>query len=96
MTQDDVVRRVRTYVDDNFLFAPGSTAIADDASLVALGVVDSLGVMELLLFLEQEFGIVAADDEITESNLGSFAGIAAFVMSKSTSVPVPAVADRAG
>ncbi len=95
MTRPEVVQRIRSYVDDNFLYAPGSGAIADDASLLTLGVIDSLGVMELLLFIEQEFGIVATDDEITEDNLGSFAGIADFVVGKSANTLEPAIADRA-
>jgi acyl carrier protein len=95
MTRADVVQRIRSYVDDNFLYAPGSGAIADDDSLLTLGVIDSLGVMELLLFIEQEYGIVAADDEITEHNLGSFAGIADYVVGKSVTALEPAIADRA-
>lgn len=86
MTRTEVIQRVRAYVDDNFLYARGSAYIDDDAALLALGVIDSLGVMELLMFLEQAFGIVAADDEITEANLGSFSGIADFVIAKTALV----------
>jgi acyl carrier protein len=82
MTHSEIIRRVRAYVDENFLYAQGSAAIADDASLLALGVIDSLGVIELLMFLEQEYGVLAADDEITETNLGTFRGIAAFVLAR--------------
>lgn len=82
MTHSQILQRVRAYVDENFLYAQGSAAIADDASLLALGVIDSLGVIELLMFLEQEYGVLAADDEITETNLGTLRGIASFVLAK--------------
>lgn len=96
-----VVQRARAYVDEHCLYARGSASIDDDASLLSPGVIDSLGVMELLMLNEQESGIVAADDELTDENLGSFSGIANRVGAKFVTVsnsPTKAsdgVADRA-
>jgi acyl carrier protein len=41
-----------------------------------------MGVMELMEFLDSEFSVTPADDEITEANLGTLASIARFVAAK--------------
>ncbi|TMC25927.1 MAG: acyl carrier protein [Chloroflexi bacterium] len=41
--------------------------------------IDSMGVMELIAFLRDEFGIAVADEDITESNLGTMTDIARYV-----------------
>jgi acyl carrier protein len=54
----------------------------DDDPLLERGVVDSMGIAEMLTFLDDEFGVKVADDEITEDNLGSLRAIATFVLRK--------------
>jgi acyl carrier protein len=46
------------------------------------GIIDSMGVVELVQFLETEFRVEIRDDDITEDNLGSLAAIASFVAAK--------------
>jgi acyl carrier protein len=46
------------------------------------GIVDSMGMMELIDFLEEQFGVQPADDEITEENFATLARIAGFVARK--------------
>jgi acyl carrier protein len=53
--------------------------LGDDDRLLERGVVDSMGIAELIAFVESEFGIVAAEDEISEANFGSLRSIANFV-----------------
>ena len=80
MTQ--ILERTRAYVRENFLYMRPDFALGDDDPLLAKGVIDSMGVMELLGFLGSEFGITAADEEVTEDNLGSLNAIARFVDAK--------------
>lgn len=61
--------------------APGQSLDADE-SLVQRGVIDSTGVLELVAFLEQRYGIRVGDDEITTDNLDSLNAIAAFLRRK--------------
>jgi len=56
--------------------------LGDDDPLLAKGVIDSMGVMEMIGFLTSEFGIAVADEEVTEENLGSVSAIARFVTGK--------------
>jgi acyl carrier protein len=54
--------------------------LGDQDRLLQRGVIDSMGVMELLAFLRSEFAVVVADEDITESNLGTLADIARYVL----------------
>jgi acyl carrier protein len=78
----DILERTRAYVTANFLYMRPDFALGDDDALLAKGVIDSMGVMELIGFLSAEFGITIADEEITEANLGSLQSIARFVAMK--------------
>lgn len=71
--------RVRAFFRDNF-YVDGD--IAGDASLLAEGVIDSTGVLELIAFLEESFGITIEDHEMVPENLDSVDAIAAFVGKK--------------
>lgn len=80
--EDSIVRRVRDYVKATFMYTRPDAELGPDEALIGSGIIDSMGVMELIEFLESEFGIVVADDEITEENLGTLASIRAFLLSK--------------
>lgn len=71
--------QVRSFVVDNFLFGDHATPLADDQSLIESDVMDSTGVLELVSFIEERFGIAMADAEIVPANLDSVARIVAFV-----------------
>lgn len=74
--------RLRTFLASNFLLSDAEFPYPDDASLLAEGVLDSTGVLELLQFLEQEFGVVTLDAEAIPQHLDSVARILAFVERK--------------
>lgn len=72
---------VRSFILTNF-YVPETISLADDMSLLELGIVDSTGVLEVTSFLEREYGIDIADDEIVPANMDSIRAIAAFVDTK--------------
>jgi len=78
----EILERTRTYVRDNFLYMLPDFLLGDDDPLLAKGVIDSMGVLELLSFLETEFGVSVPDEEVTVANLGSLSAIARFVAAK--------------
>jgi acyl carrier protein len=82
LTAATIADRARTYVRDNFLYMRPDWPLQDDAPLLGSGVIDSIGVIELVEFLQREFGCSIAEDEITEANLGSLSAIARFVHTK--------------
>lgn len=74
--------QVREFITQNFLLASEATAIGSDASLLDAGIVDSMGVLELVQFLEETYSFEIADDEIVPGNLDSIDGIVAFIDTK--------------
>ncbi len=81
-----IQERVRQFVVENFYVADPSE-IGDDTLLVSSGYVDSTGMLEVISFLEAEFGIRIDDRETTPENLESVARIAAFVARKRQLAP---------
>jgi acyl carrier protein len=80
--------QIRSHLAKNFLFSTNGFPYEDDASLLEAGVVDSTGVLELILFVEESFKIEVADNEVTPENFDSVNRIAAYVERKA-SVPEP-------
>jgi acyl carrier protein len=83
MHEADTIRdRIRAYVADNFLMGASRDALQDDASFMAHGLLDSTGVLELVSFLEEQFGFEIANEEVVPENLDSLRAIEAFVQRK--------------
>ncbi len=80
----DVLRdKIRDFILENYLFTPDTTALGLDDSLLERGIVDSSGMMEIILFIEEQRGIVMRDDEMVPDNLDSVNKITKFVQGKS-------------
>ena len=60
----------------------GITQIDPNENLLSKGIIDSHGVMELVGFLEERFGITVADEDLSPENFESVANIDAFVARK--------------
>lgn len=73
-----IAQRVRQFIAENFFVSDPST-LEDDVSLITSGFVDSTGLLEVIAFLEAEFGIRIADDETVPENLETIGRIATFV-----------------
>jgi acyl carrier protein len=71
--------QIRQYIEDNFLFREDIDAIGDTDSLLDAGLIDSTGILELVAYLESQFAIVVADQDIVPENLDSIERIDAYV-----------------
>ena len=58
------------------------TFFGDDSSLLNSGIIDSMGVQELLIFLEEEFKITIYEEDLQPGNFETIATMVAFVQSK--------------
>ena len=70
------------YINENFLYLQPDLELSDEDRFLELGVIDSTGVVELVGEVEERYGITVEDNEITEDNFGSLAGLVRFVASK--------------
>ena len=76
---------VRSFIESSFL--PGSPVmrIDDSTSFLDTGLIDSAGVLELVDFLEEQFGITVEDEELVPKNLDSISNICRYLESKDDS-----------
>ena len=70
--------KVRAFVTTNFYVADAST-LKDEQSLLDAGIVDSTGVLEIVQFLERDFGIKVEDTEIVPENVESILRITQYI-----------------
>ena len=73
--------KVRDFVVKSFLFGDGAL-LRDDTSFLEEGIIDSTGILELVMFLEETYGIEIKDSELVPDNLDSLQNIARFVRNK--------------
>jgi acyl carrier protein len=78
-------KEVRDFIVSNFLFGDGAT-LQEDTSLLDSGTVDSTGVLELIMFLEEKYRLRIDPDEVTPDNLDSINKIVRFLIEKRTAV----------
>ncbi len=78
MSTMDAKRSIRSFITDNFFV----DEFADEDSFLNTGIVDSLGLLQLVGFVEEEFGITVADTELVPDNLDSVTRVATFVERK--------------
>ncbi len=77
MQTADIEHEIQTFLVDNFLFGRVEE-LREDEPLLG-NVIDSTGVMELVMFLQDRFGITVEDGEVTTENLDSVKNAARFV-----------------
>jgi acyl carrier protein len=80
----DIRGAVREFIRSNFYVADG---VGDDESLLETGILDSTGVLEVVAFLETQFGIALADGEIVPENLETIARMSVFVERRLEAIP---------
>ena len=69
---------IRQFIVDNFLFGDDG-GLKNDDSFLDRGLIDSTGIMEVVAFIEEEYGIEVLDEELVPQNLDSVNNIAAFI-----------------
>ena len=77
MQTTDIEHEIRTFLVNNFLCGRDEGLRVEEPLLG--NVIDSTGVMELVMFLQERFAITVEDDEVTTENLGSMKNAVAYV-----------------
>lgn len=77
----DYAERIETFVHARFPLAR-ERGIARDESLLDEGILDSLGILDVVAFLEESFGVSVQDEELDPENFDSIDALASFVRAK--------------
>ena len=80
MQTTDIEQEIRSFLVENFL-SGSSQSLNDDVPLLG-NVIDSTGVIELVVFVQERFAVVVGDEEVTTDNLGSVKNVVAFIEKK--------------
>ncbi len=76
------ITKIRNYIFVNFLFDVKEEQLQNDTSFLEQGIIDSTGVLELVEWLEEEFGISVTDEELIPENLDSVNSLSAYITKK--------------
>jgi acyl carrier protein len=72
---------IRDFIIENFLFGE-TNGLEDDTSFLENGIIDSTGILELVTYLEDTFGIEVEDEELVPENLDSIANVVQYLTTK--------------
>jgi acyl carrier protein len=77
-----VEAQIRHYILENFLYTRDESKLQNDDSFLEEGIVDSTGILELLLFVEETFDIMVEDEEVLPDNFDSVERLTRYVKAK--------------
>jgi acyl carrier protein len=77
-----IASEVRAFIVGNFLFGQDGGGFTEHQSFLETGIIDSTGLLELVSFVEQRYGVSIGDREMVPENLDSLMNISQFVMRK--------------
>ena len=72
----------RKFIVENFLYGQDDGNLTDDISFLEKGIIDSTGVLELVSFIEETYGIAVNDEELIPDNFDSLNKLSDFVARK--------------
>jgi acyl carrier protein len=78
----EIRKQLRRYIAENLLFSDKEFPFEDDASFLKNGVVDSTGVMELVAYVENQFGVIVDPKEVVPDNFDSIKSLTDYVKRK--------------
>jgi acyl carrier protein len=85
MNEQDIKMRVKTFILNEYLRGEDPAALTDATPLMTTGILDSIAVLKVVTFLENEFGITIEPYEAVVENLNTLSDIGRLVMSKKAS-----------
>ena len=86
---ETVATEIREFIITNFLFGQTTNGLTDDQSFLESGIIDSTGLLELISFVEQRYGISVADRELVPENLDSIRSVSNFIARKRQAAAQP-------
>jgi acyl carrier protein len=82
----DTKNVIKTFIINNFLKGDKSIILRDESSFLEEGVIDSVGILELVAYIEEKYGFHVEDDELVPENLDSIEKLEAYINTKVVTV----------
>jgi acyl carrier protein len=79
---NDIKTTVRELIAENFHYRGDIEKLSESDSLLEAGLIDSMGVLELVTFLESTFSIQVADEEVVPENIDTISRVVAYIQRK--------------
>jgi len=86
-TNTMVADQIRQFIAETILFSEDGFGYGDDASFLDEGIIDSTGVVELVLFVEETYGFAVDDDDIVPDNFDTVNNLVRYVQERGGSQP---------
>ncbi len=77
-----IEQEIKTYILENYLFTDDASLLSSADSFLEKGILDSTGILEVIYFIEEEYGLKVEDEEMVPENLDSVENLVAFVRRK--------------
>ena len=74
--------KIREFIFENFLIGKNEQDLGNDDSFLEKGIIDSTGVLELIMFVEEVYGMEVADDEVIPDNFDSVSKLCTYISKK--------------
>ena len=71
--------KIRNFISENYLFSEDAEELDNDDSFLEKGIIDSTGVLELIMFIEDVYGIEVLDEEVIPDNFDSVKKLCAYL-----------------
>ncbi|MFH1373855.1 MAG: acyl carrier protein [bacterium] len=78
----DIRSDIRGFILDNFMMGRDPEELTDSGSLLELGIIDSTGVLELVGFMEEKYGLQVEDEDLVPDNLDSVDNLVGYIQKK--------------
>ena len=79
---EEIIREVKQHILDTYLPGENPSALLPTTPLITSGILDSLATLELVAFLEKQFGVELEAHDVDHSKLGTLEDIARMIQSK--------------
>ena len=79
MEPQTIADKIKKFLLQQF---PATKNVGNDDSLLNNGLIDSLGILEVVAFMEKEFGITVSDEDLLPENFGSVGSLINFIQQK--------------
>ncbi|MBN2038782.1 MAG: acyl carrier protein [Spirochaetes bacterium] len=73
---------ITNFIKENFIMGRSEINLAPDQSLLESGIIDSTGVLELVMFIEEKYSVTIDDEELIPENLDGINNIVNFLKNK--------------